>query len=67
MVIIGIIAVFMITCLLKTCGIIKSKLLCKYMSWYCPNGTYTQNEINTYSTCILSNKKIIRDSQGNWF
>ena len=37
------------------------------LGWHKPNDNYERRGINIISTCKICGKKIMQDSQGNWF
>lgn len=43
------------------------KFLCNVLGWHKPKDTITFNGCTFYSVCRYCKKKIMEDSQGNWF
>lgn len=43
------------------------KFLCNVMGWHKPSDNITSDGVNFISTCRYCGKRILQDSQGNWF
>ena len=46
---------------------IKTKILCKIFGWHNGKGEKSFDGMSIHSTCSRCGKKVMQDSQGNWF
>lgn len=43
------------------------RFLCKWLGWHRPDNKIGSDGCSLISTCKYCEKKILQDSQGNWF